>query len=215
MSLKGQKNRKKSPSRIVNAAATVALAMGIVYVCTSPAIEVIERANSLSEAVEKNTLQQEAVDIKATLLPAVVKEGTSTAVSVPSEEKPEITESDIEAFTQAMYTPLNGVVTSGIGEREDPFDHDKTEYHKGIDIMVTDDYGVRAAEEGVVELVASDSSYGNYIIIEHPGGIRTLYAHCEYIYLKKGDNVYRGMLIAKAGMTGKATGVHLHFEILG
>jgi len=110
--------------------------------------------------------------------------------------------------------PLDGVITSEVGERTDPFGSGRTEYHSGTDIAVTDDYAVRAADSGTVSKVGFDDDYGNYMIIDHGNGISTLYAHCEYIYLNEGDSVTRGMLIGKAGMTGRATGVHLHFEIL-
>jgi len=56
-------------------------------------------------------------------------------------------------------------------------------------------------------------SYGNYIIVDHGGGIATLYAHCSKLLYSKGQAVSRGETIAQIGSTGYSTGNHLHFEV--
>lgn len=72
-----------------------------------------------------------------------------------------------------------------------------------------------AAADGVVIYAGSRSGYGNTIIIDHGGGITTLYAHIvsRGFLVKTGQYVKAGQAIAKAGMTGTATGPHLHFEV--
>jgi len=205
------KNKKAhSRSGVINFAATMALALGIVYISTSPAMKLIERADALNakSTADVYTAGDESAQV---LKPAVIRRPDEVK-QIPEEESADA--DDVAAFIEAMHIPLDGRITSEVGEREDPFGSGMTEYHSGTDIAVTDDYAIRAAEGGTVERVSYDNGYGNYIIIDHGGGIRTLYAHCEYIYLEPGDSVHRGMLIAKAGMTGRATGVHLHFEIL-
>jgi murein DD-endopeptidase MepM/ murein hydrolase activator NlpD len=66
----------------------------------------------------------------------------------------------------------------------------------------------------VVILARYSTSFGNYIKIEHSNGDITLYAHCSKLLVRVGDTVDRGQQIAKMGMTGTATGVHLHFELI-
>ena len=208
-----KQRRKRIQSGRVNAAASIALALGIVYVCASPAMDVIDNADILSM-----TEQAQNHESLAVLGPAVVKDPLSyTEVPyIVQNAETKANDDDIAAFIEAMHIPLDGVITSVPGEREDPFavGSGALEYHRGTDIAVTDDYAVRAAEGGIAVKADTDPSYGNYIVIDHGGGIKTLYAHLEYIYLNEGDSVYRGMLIGKAGMTGRATGVHLHFEII-
>lgn len=70
---------------------------------------------------------------------------------------------------------------------------------------------VVAATGGVVITSTLSSSYGNYIIIEN-GNLKTVYAHCSKLLVKKGAEVTQGQEIAKVGETGNATGPHLHFE---
>lgn len=66
--------------------------------------------------------------------------------------------------------------------------------------------------DGKVIISKSSVTYGNYIIIEN-GKLRTVYAHCSKLLVKEGEEVKKGMEIAKSGHTGNATGAHLHFEV--
>lgn len=87
-------------------------------------------------------------------------------------------------------------------------------YHPGIDIANSAAPGVVAADAGVVLVPPfMAGGYGNYIIIDHGNGYRTLYGHLNTIYVSSGQTVKRGDLIGKMGSTGRSTGTHLHFEI--
>ncbi len=88
-----------------------------------------------------------------------------------------------------------------------------TDFHRGIDIPSAVGTNINAAQSGEVILAAWHSSYGNYCIIDHGGGISTLYAHCSQLLVKKGDKVALGEHIAEMGSTGQSTGSHLHFEV--
>jgi murein DD-endopeptidase MepM/ murein hydrolase activator NlpD len=66
---------------------------------------------------------------------------------------------------------------------------------------------------GTVKSVARNATYGLYVEIDHGSGVVTLYAHCSQVVVKPKDTVKAGQTIAKAGQTGNATGVHLHFEV--
>ncbi len=86
-------------------------------------------------------------------------------------------------------------------------------YHMAFDIANPGLPGVMAADNGVVISTGWDRyGYGNHIIVDHGGGLSTLYAHLTEYYVKVGDHVARGQVIAKMGSTGRSTGPHLHFE---
>ena len=90
--------------------------------------------------------------------------------------------------------------------------------HTGIDITGGGAYGtpVLASGDGVVKVASvqnPDSGYGKYIIIDHGGGIQTLYAHCSLLSVSVGQTVSAGQQIAQVGSTGWSTGPHIHFEV--
>lgn len=103
-------------------------------------------------------------------------------------------------------------VTSEYGMRRHPI-LKKNKMHTGIDIGAKSGASIVAANDGVVILAKFQSGYGNTVIIDHGGGIATLYAHCSKILVKEGTEVKAGDNIAKVGSTGLSTGPHLHFEV--
>ena len=87
-------------------------------------------------------------------------------------------------------------------------------YHKGLDIANSSAPGVGAAEAGRVTLVARERlAYGWHVIIDHGGGLQTLYAHLQRIDVSEGESVSRGQIIGRMGCTGRCTGIHLHLEV--
>lgn len=103
-------------------------------------------------------------------------------------------------------------ITSECGYRTSPITG-KQEYHNGVDIPVPYGTDIYAANAGTVVTATEHWSYGNYVMIDHGGGIYTLYAHNSKLCVKVGDKVVRGQVIAKAGSTGQSTGNHCHFSI--
>lgn len=103
-------------------------------------------------------------------------------------------------------------ISSLYGYRPNPFTG-KQELHNGIDIPC--DYGaaVYAGNSGTVIVAGYHYSYGNYVVIDHGGGISTLYAHNSKLLVNVGDVVTRGQQIAKAGSTGDSQGNHCHFSV--
>jgi murein DD-endopeptidase MepM/ murein hydrolase activator NlpD len=86
--------------------------------------------------------------------------------------------------------------------------------HTGVDFAAPIGTGVRSSADGVVEFVGHDGGYGRVIRITHPGRITTVYAHLNSFAdgLKRGSRVSQGQVIGTVGMTGWATGPHLHYE---
>ncbi|MCD7783489.1 MAG: peptidoglycan DD-metalloendopeptidase family protein [Firmicutes bacterium] len=103
-------------------------------------------------------------------------------------------------------------ITSYFGARPDPFTGAASN-HGAIDIYAPSGTDIYAAASGTVILSQSYSTYGNCIIIDHGNGIFTLYAHASKLLVSVGDTVTQGQVIAYVGMTGRATGYHLHFEV--
>lgn len=88
-----------------------------------------------------------------------------------------------------------------------------TGYHTGIDIRAPQGATVVAAAPGKVTKAEFHYSYGNYVVIDHGQGLRTLYAHNSALYVGVGQYVEAGQAIAAVGSTGDSTGNHLHFEV--
>lgn len=106
--------------------------------------------------------------------------------------------------------PTKGRITSAYGTR---FLNGHKEFHSGIDIACPSGTNIVAAENGKVSYSGYMRGYGNVIILSHPGGYSTVYAHNSVNLVKKGQVVKKGSLIGKIGRTGNATGPHIHFEI--
>jgi len=116
--------------------------------------------------------------------------------------------------------PVPGVynITSGYGWRNIGYGN---EFHKGIDIASAGVFGkpIVAADSGRVIMAGYGNygtgygGYGNVVVIDHGGGLSTLYGHCSKVAVRAGTNVKKGQVIAYVGSSGQATGPHLHFEI--
>jgi murein DD-endopeptidase MepM/ murein hydrolase activator NlpD len=87
------------------------------------------------------------------------------------------------------------------------------EVHPGIDLAVPEGSDVRASGGGVVERAGTDSSYGLFVLLQHPSGYQTMYGHLSRILVSRGDTVAAGRVIALSGSTGRSTAPHLHFEV--
>ena len=91
--------------------------------------------------------------------------------------------------------------------------------HNAVDLALGIGNPIYAAADGTVIIAKANGAwnggYGNYVVISHPNGTETLYAHAEKLYVTAGEQVTQGEEIAKIGLTGETTGPHLHFEIRG
>lgn len=102
-------------------------------------------------------------------------------------------------------------VTSPFGWRTHPITG-RRNLHGGIDIAAPNGTPIMASKAGVVVISQYGSSYGNYVVISHPDGTRTLYAHMSQRNVSAGDTVRQGQTVGLVGSTGSSTGNHLHFE---
>lgn len=114
--------------------------------------------------------------------------------------------------TGQMVFPANGELTSGFGWRMHPI-LGYERFHSGVDFGA--DYGsnIFAADSGTVIFAGWYGGYGNAVIIDHGGGLTTMYAHASELLVQEGQQVRQGDTIATIGSTGLSTGPHLHFEV--
>lgn len=117
---------------------------------------------------------------------------------------------------ELLKTPIDGArINSGFGNRKHPI-KGYTKMHTGVDFGAPKGTPIMAAGDGVVERCSPFSGYGNYICIRHNGSTKTAYAHLSKYAkgIKKGAKVRQNQVIGYVGMTGMATGPHLHFELI-
>ena len=112
-----------------------------------------------------------------------------------------------------MWPTYSRYITCGFGWRRNPFNWRMKEYHCGMDIKSNYQW-VRASKYGKITFTGWMGGYGKAVIIAHPEGWKTLYAHLSRIIVRQGQYVKQGQTIARSGNTGRSTGAHLHFEII-
>lgn len=108
--------------------------------------------------------------------------------------------------------PSSGRITSAFGGRSSPTEGASSN-HQGVDIGAASGTDIVAAASGTVVISTYSYSAGNYIMINHGGGVYTVYMHCSSLLASEGQQVVQGQTIAKVGSTGYSTGPHLHFGI--
>jgi murein DD-endopeptidase MepM/ murein hydrolase activator NlpD len=102
--------------------------------------------------------------------------------------------------------PRSKKVSSYFGNR-------RGRHHDGVDIPAITGTHIVASAEGVVTVAGKMRGYGNIVIIKHSNGYHTVYAHNSKHFVKKGQKVSQGEVIANVGSSGRSSGPHLHFEI--
>ena len=118
----------------------------------------------------------------------------------------------LAASTPSIW-PAHGWLTGTFGGRSDPFTGEPG-YHQGLDISTDKGQPAFATADGVVESATYTGDYGNLIVLTHGFGLVTRYGHLSGFAVKPGQTVKRGAVIGFVGATGRATGSHLHYEIL-
>jgi murein DD-endopeptidase MepM/ murein hydrolase activator NlpD len=120
-----------------------------------------------------------------------------------------------EALAAATPTiwPAEGWLTDSFGGRSDPFTGEPA-FHGGLDISTEKGQPVYATANGTVRSAEFAGAYGKMVIVDHGFGLTTRYAHLHAFTVEAGDLVRRGDVVGLAGSTGRATGDHVHYEVL-
>lgn len=139
---------------------------------------------------------------------SAVSTNITNKIKADKEEEKKKQESTLNGIYLAV-NPVSGNITSRFGSREAIRDHE----HKGLDIAAKTGTPIKAVADGTIIHSGVMGGYGNLIIIDHGNGVKTYYGHCSKLYVKKGDTVKAGKVIAAVGTTGNSTGSHLHLEV--
>ncbi len=115
-------------------------------------------------------------------------------------------------FGELTIWPVHGIISSWFGYRPDPFTGVRS-FHGGLDLAVPQGTPVKAAMDGRVADVSYNKMFGNYVIINHSGGLQTLYGHLSVQEVKIGQAISQGQVLGLSGNTGYSTAPHLHFGI--
>lgn len=184
----------------------------LAMVAATPAAAAAATRSVVSSAVAPAALPSHLASVSASVA------ASRTASVTPSGAAPatvDVTDRATHSLTDAV-TPqraMAGRVSSAYGWRRDPIDGG-LKFHKGTDIAMPTGQTVGAAASGQVAFAGEQAGYGLTVVIDHGGDLRTRYAHLSKLDVKVGQTVTRGQAIAQSGATGRATGPHLHFEVL-
>jgi murein DD-endopeptidase MepM/ murein hydrolase activator NlpD len=119
----------------------------------------------------------------------------------------------MQVWHGSFMKPVSGDISCPFGWRSDPFTHTRR-FHTGVDIRCPIGTPIHAAADGVVIVAGHGGAYGNYVIIDHGGGMSTLYGHQSRLVVRNGETVKQGQLIGYSGSTGRSTGPHCHFQVM-
>ena len=120
------------------------------------------------------------------------------------------------AFAESNYTPsiwpVAGRITDYFGERLDPFSGEGA-FHTGVDVSAEYGAPIYVTADGLVTMADAHAGYGRLVVVDHGFGITTLYAHLSAFAVVAGTHVRRGEVIGYAGISGRTTGPHVHYEV--
>ncbi len=123
-------------------------------------------------------------------------------------------DSPLDASVAPSLWPVMGPITSGFGQREDPvLGTGEGEFHKGVDIGAPQGTPIRATAAGVILTAQLGNGYGREVVIDHGGGLKTLYGHMSGFNCVAGQSVIAGQVIGYVGHSGRTTGNHVHYEV--
>jgi hypothetical protein len=172
-----------------------------------PSFSYVRSLSLLDEDIQAQVESFEG-DMGKLIRQAKLQEDSYTAIiDVLSNEK------DLNDSTPSIRPVKHGFVSSRFGRRMDPFTGRLT-FHRGVDYSVRKGASIYATADGVVAYAGKWSRFGTVVEISHGHGYVTRYAHVSKVFVKKGQHVKRGDVVARVGATGKATAAHLHYEVL-
>jgi peptidoglycan hydrolase FlgJ len=163
----------------------------------------------LYKSMEKRIDANQPEDASKINQDSTVKPSNSKPSSVVG---PEIKSASPEDIPD-IQLPIRAPISSFFGLRKDPFSS-QTKFHRGIDLAAPEGMTVVAALPGKVVSAGYETGYGNTVLIEHDGGIKTRYGHLGSLNVRQGDLVTSANSLGTVGSTGHSTGPHLHFEVI-
>ena len=180
-------------------------------------VEEIKQDNNNEEVklsiVEKYTQNEEEIDTSDLEVAKVnVQDKVENTIEEIEQQKEE--EERLNALPsingiKLAVTPIEGKITSRYGASSSI----RKSTHTGLDISAVQGTDIKVVADGTVIAASYSGSYGNLVKIDHGNGVATCYAHTSKMYVKVGDTVKAGDVIAAVGSTGNSTGPHLHLEI--
>ena len=194
---------------------------------TIQSVNTIEEAEEIVNEIKENNSEQDVdltiiekyteneEEVKTSEL-EVAKTETQTIVAerIAEEQKQKEEEERINSLPdingiKLAVTPIEGTITSryGVSSRI------RKSTHTGLDIAATKGTPIKVVAAGTVIAASYDGSYGKLVKVDHGNGVETWYAHTSKMYVKVGEQVEAGDVIAAVGSTGNSTGPHLHLEI--
>lgn len=170
-----------------------------------------------ADAKAKEAVEKKAVDAIKAQKSSYTKQidqitAESNALAADIKRKQNQNTSPAPVVPGKMIRPVPGAITSPFGYRVHPIYGD-SRLHAGIDFAASNGTAIKSAKAGVVISASVMSGYGNVIVVDHGGGISTLYAHQSSFAVGVGTKVAQGQIIGYSGQSGNVTGPHLHFEV--
>jgi murein DD-endopeptidase MepM/ murein hydrolase activator NlpD len=168
----------------------------------------VQKGDTLSGLAENYKTDEEAIKTVNELFSDTIREGTE--LFIPGARLDWINLQEING--DLFIWPISGYITSSYGYRNSPFTGVR-QFHSGIDIGAVSGTPIKAAMSGRVIVAGWSDTYGNYVVVSHHSGYRTLYGHMSLIRAKSGQYISTGQRIGDVGSTGLSTGPHLHFTV--
>ncbi|MDR3166525.1 MAG: M23 family metallopeptidase [Treponema sp.] len=168
----------------------------------------VQKGDTLVSVAEKYKADVQAIQTANELFPGVLK--TNASLFIPGARLEWVNLQEING--DLFIWPVSGYITSPYGYRNSPFTGAR-QFHTGLDIGAAMGTTIKAAMSGRVTTVGYNDSFGNYVVITHHSGYRTLYGHMSLVRVKSGAYVQTGERIGDVGSTGLSTGPHLHFTV--
>jgi murein DD-endopeptidase MepM/ murein hydrolase activator NlpD len=168
----------------------------------------VEEGDSLQGIAKKYSIEKTDLEMVNEIFSENVHRGT--VLFIPGAQLDSVKLQEING--DLFIWPVRSYITSPYGYRRSPFTGART-FHSGLDIGAPSGTPIRAAMSGRVIAAGYENSFGNYVVIAHHSGYRTLYGHMSVIRVKSGAVVGMGERIGDVGSTGLSTGPHLHFTV--
>ena len=172
----------------------------------------VKKAGETIESIakEKSIDAQKCMDANGIAVGFALKEGQTIFLPDAKLSWSELQEINGDLFRKPIRA--SWYKSSSFGWRSNPFTGSRS-YHSGVDMACPTGTSVYAAMAGKVIETGYNATYGNYVILQHTSGYKTLYGHLSAIKTKRGAYVNQDTIIGKVGSTGMSTGPHLHFTV--